>query len=153
MPRPRKYESEEQAYEVKKKQARARYWVKKGTTEREKVRTFNHIITLDDVGLTIAQLKEKLKQTTQVPQAPPPDSTIPKSEPTNVENHEEEEVDHPGDYEDIDGEFLRRLENDEEFRKEIEANEEEARQYTIAHIEEFRAYNAKKLLENQNNLS
>jgi hypothetical protein len=145
MPRPRKYESEEQAYEAKKKQCRARYWVKKGTTERERVPKNNnhHIITIDDVGLTIEQLKDKLKQATHVTQSFPVDS--PKSEP--------EIVDHPGDYEDIDGEFLRRLENDEDFRKEIEANEEEARQYTIAHIEEFRAYNAKKLLETQNNLS
>jgi hypothetical protein len=132
MPRPRKYESEEQAYEAKKNQSRARYWVKKGTTERERVPIINYIITAEDVGLTIKQLKDKLKLATAV-QSTSQSAAIPDS--PAIQNPEiiykccEDQIceDHPLDFEDEDGDFKRRLETDEEFRKEIEANEEEFR--------------------------
>jgi hypothetical protein len=66
-PRPKKYASEEEAYEAKKIKSRARYWERKGTTERERVGVINYVITAEDVGLTIREIKERLKQDTRPP--------------------------------------------------------------------------------------
>jgi hypothetical protein len=60
-PRPKKYASEQEAYEAKKTKSRARYWAKKGTTDRERVGIINYKISAADIGLTIRQIKDRLK--------------------------------------------------------------------------------------------
>jgi hypothetical protein len=60
-PRPKKYASEKEAYEAKKTKSRARYWKNKGTNDRERVGIINYKISVSDIGLTIREIKDRLK--------------------------------------------------------------------------------------------